>query len=140
MNRHYRKGFQTTFINDTYMVQERLQEYDKDLYVMYNTKTDEHLIMDGLTGLAVMKIPQKGFPALTGHVVDHIKKIHAINGFNAFDEVEKARLKREQDEEKRIADLSRDIAKESKEAFDNAYNYGRTGGVQKYFGGVANGP
>jgi hypothetical protein len=136
MNHHYKQGFQIAFKNDVYHVEERLQEYDPTLYIMFNPKTGEHLLMDGLMDMAIMKIPQIGFEQLDSRLVDHIKKIHIANGFSAIEEVEQQQRRRELDQEKALEDLAQDFAKESKEAFNNAYNYGRVDGVQKYVHGV----
>lgn len=137
MNRHYQLGFQTTFKNDIYHVEEQLQAYDSTLYIMFNPKTGEHLIMDGLLETAIMKIPQIGFEQLDSRLVDHIKRIHTANGFSAIEEIEQQFRRRERDQEKKLEDLAHDFAKESKEAFHNAYSYGRVDGVQKYVHGTS---
>jgi hypothetical protein len=132
-----RKDFKQWPLNDLYHIQERLQEYDPDLYILWNGKTGEHLIMDGLMNVAVMKIPQKGFEVLDSRVVAHIKRIHTANGFSASKEIEKHEATLEREEQRKLDDIAQDFAKESKEAFNNAYNYGRVDGVQKYVQGVS---
>jgi hypothetical protein len=137
LNHHVRKGFQRTFTNDIYHIEERLQEYDPTLYIMWNPKTGEHLIMDGLMEMAIMKLPQMGFETLDARLVEHMKRIHIANGFSAIEEIEQQERRRERDSEKKLEDLAQDLAKEAKEAFNNAYNYGRVDGVDKYVNGVS---
>lgn len=133
-----RKGFQRTFLNDVYHIEERLQEYDKDLYIMYNPGTGEWLIVDGLLDYSIMKIPQVGFETLDARVVEHIKKIHTINGFSASEEVDRnnAALQRELD--RQTADAAEYFAKESLEATRNLALYGRVDGYRKYVQGGVN--
>lgn len=131
-----RHDFKPWPLNDIYHVQEALQEYDKDLYLLYNSKTNEHLIMDGQINVAVMKIPQPGFPFLSSKVVEHIKKIHVLNGFDAEKEIRQQEEKQEKERQRKLADMAEDFAKESKEAYSNAFE-GRTDGVQKYVQGVS---
>ncbi|HDW3056407.1 MULTISPECIES: 2,3-dihydroxybenzoate--AMP ligase [Bacillus cereus group] len=135
-NAYEKRGFQRTFLNDIYHVEERLQEYDPQLYLMWNPKNGEHVIMDGLLEMSIMKIPQIGFEQLDTKVVDHIKRIHTVNGFSAVQTVEDTEKKRQQEQERQLQDLVEDYAKESKEAFWNAHAYGRVDGVQKYVQGV----
>jgi len=133
MSSHYeRQGFQRAFLNDPYHVNERLQEYDEHLYVMWNPTTGEHLIVDGLIGLSVMKIPQRGFPFLTGNLVDHIRKIHTANGFSASAHIEESDRRRERENQRIQEDLAQDFAKEMKEAGRNAFDYGIVDGKRKY--------
>lgn len=137
MNIHEIRGFQRTFLNDIYHVEEQLQAYDKDLYIMWNPNTGEHLIMDGLLEMAIMKLPQIGFEQLDSRIVEHIRKIHTANGFSAVQTIEDTEKKREQEQDRKLNDLAEDFAKESKEAFQNAYYYGRVDGVQKYTHGTS---
>lgn len=140
MNRHYAEGFQRTFTNDIYRVEEQLQAYDKHLYIMWNPNTNEHLVMDGFVEMAIMKIPQVGLEQLDSRVVRRIMQIHVTTGFSAIHELEESERRRERDQQKQMEDLAEDFAKESKEAFVNAYDYGRESGVNKYVGGVTYGP
>lgn len=124
MNHHYRQGFQRTFTNDVYKVEEQLQAYDKHLYVMYNTQTDEHLIMDDLVGLAVMKIPQPGFPVLNSSVVDHMKRIHTANGFSAVHHITASDDAREREYARRSDDLASNFARDTLKSAQKLANYG----------------
>ncbi|MBH0328263.1 2,3-dihydroxybenzoate--AMP ligase [Brevibacillus brevis] len=134
-----RRGFQQTFTNDIYHIEERLQEYDEHLYIMYNTSTGEWLIMDGLIDHAIMKIPQIGFETLDARVVEHIKRIHIANGFSASQHVDANNEARQRDSDRKTADFAEYYAKESLEATRNLALYGRTDGYQKYVqGGVEN--
>jgi hypothetical protein len=135
--RHFKNGFKSWPLNDLYHVQEALQEYDEHLFLLYNPNTNEHLIIDGLLNVAVMKIPQVGFPELSSKVVEHIKKIHVLNGFNAEKEIQQHEEKRERERAKKLDDMAEDFAKESLEAYKNAYEYGRTENVDKYVQGVS---
>lgn len=112
MNRHYREGFTRLMINDLYDVEPQLQEYDEHLYVMWNPHTGEHLIMDGLTELAIMKLPQPGWPTLHGGIVNHIKRIHTGNGHSATAEIERADNLRERNIERKSEQLAADFAKD----------------------------
>lgn len=112
MNRHYREGFQTTFLNDLNDVEKQLQEYDPHLYLMWNPQTNQHLIMDGLMELAVMRIPQKNFPMLTSRIVEHIKRIHAENGYSATREINAADEARERENARQRDDLAHNLAKD----------------------------
>lgn len=135
--RHYLNGFKHWPLNDIYHVEEQLQAYDEHLYLLYNDKTNEHLIMDGLLDVAIMKIPQPGFPELTSRIVDHMRKIHVLNGFNAEKELKQADEKRERDHQKKVDEVAEDFAKESLDAYRNAHEYGRVDGHQKYVQGVS---
>ncbi|WP_144519649.1 2,3-dihydroxybenzoate--AMP ligase [Bacillus thuringiensis] len=135
-NVYQKRGFQRTFLNDIYRVEERLQEYDSHLYLMWNPKNGEHVIMDGVLETSIMKIPQIGFEELDSRIVDPIKRIHTANGFSAVQTVEDTESKRQQEQERQLQDLAEDYAKESKEAFWNVHAYGRVDGVQKYIQGV----
>jgi hypothetical protein len=137
MMNHLRRGFRPWPLNDIYHVESQLKAYDEQLYLLYNDKTNEHLIVDGMFDTAVMKIPQSGFPELSSKVVNHIKKIHIMNGFDAEKEIQQHEEKREQDREKKLKDMAEDFAKESHEAYKNAYEYGRFDGAQKYVHGVS---
>ena len=112
MNRHYRNGFTRVMINDLYDVEPQLQAYDEHLYLMWNPHTGEHLIMDGLTELAVMKIPQPGFPELSSRVVSHIRKIHTANGFSATAVIDKSDDRREREFEMKSDQLALDFARD----------------------------
>lgn len=131
MEHHLRAGFQRTFTNDVYHIEKQLQEYDEHLYIMWNPNTGEHLIMDGLVNLAIMKIPQRGFPELSSAVVEHIRKIHTIR-FSATKHVMEADERREREMNRRLEDMAYDFAKEMKEAGINAFDYGITSGRRKY--------
>ncbi len=113
MNAHYRHGFQRVFTNDLYHVEEQLKAYDEHLYVMWNPKTGEHLIMDGMIEMAVMKIPQIGFPELNSGLVDHMKRIHTANGFSATAQVEASDADRERDQERKREDLAENFARDT---------------------------
>ena len=112
MNRHYRRGFTRVMVNDLYNVEPQLQDYDEHLYLMWNPNTGEHLIMDGLTELAIMKIPQPGWPVLTSDIVDHIRKIHTYNGFSATKVIERADEMIERDVERNRDQLAQDFARD----------------------------
>jgi len=99
-------------INDLYDVEPQLQAYDPDLYIMWNPHTGEHLIMDGLTELAIMKLPQPGWPTLHSGIVNHIKRIHTGNGFSASAVVEKSDAVRERDVERKKEQVAADFAKD----------------------------
>jgi hypothetical protein len=124
MNRHWKNGFQTTFKNDIYHIEEQLQEYDPFLYIMYNPDTDEHMIMDGLLELAVMRIPQIGFEWLDRRVVDHIKKIHTAKGFNASYELKESEERRQRELEKQQEELSYSLAKDTEKHVRKLAYYG----------------
>lgn len=120
-----RHDFKPWPLNDIYHVQEALQAYDKDLYLLYNAKTNEHLIMDGVVNMAVMKIPQPGFPELTSKVVDHIRKIHILNGFNAAEEIRKNEEEIERRQAREAKNLAEDLAKETYKATMEEQDFGR---------------
>ncbi len=111
--RYRRQGFTRVTTNDVYHVEERLQEYDEHLYVMWNPNTNEHLIVDGLIGLSVMKIPQRGFPDLSGALVDHIRRIHTANGFSATAQVQAADARREREQDRRTDDMAENFARDT---------------------------
>lgn len=113
MSHHERNGFQRAFTNDMYHVEEQLQDYDEHLYLMWNPRTGEHLIMDGLVNLAVMKIPQQGFPRLSSRVVEHMKHIHTANGFSATQHVIQADMMRERNIERRTDDMAENFARDT---------------------------
>ena len=112
MNRHYRDGFTRVMINDMYDVEPQLQAYDEHLYIMWNPHTGQHLIMDGLTELAIMRLPQPGFPYLSSRVVSHIRMIHTANGFSATQVVERSDDERERHVEQRREQLAADFARD----------------------------
>lgn len=124
MNRHWKNGFQTTFKNDIYHIEEQLQEYDPFLYIMYNQDTDEHMIMDGLIELAVMRIPQIGFEYLDRRVVDHIKKIHTAKGFKASYELQESEERRQRELEKQQEELTYNFAKDTEKHVRKLAYYG----------------
>lgn len=127
--------FQTTFKNDVYHIEERLQELDPYLYVMWNPKTGQHRIMDGVTGLCVMQIPQIGFETLDARVYWEMRRIHPETGYNAFDEIREKEAEREREEERQLDDMAEDFAKEAAEAFDNTFKYGPEYETKKYVHG-----
>lgn len=135
MNHHLRNGFKRWPLNDIYHVEELLQTYDEHLYLLYNEKTNEHLIMDGLIEVAVMKIPQIGFPELTSRVLDHLKRIHVANGFNAEKELRENEEKRDKENAKLQTELVEELAKETYKATMEEHDFGRklntTVGVSK---------
>lgn len=133
MNRHYRQGFQRTFLNDIYHVEERLQEYDPYLSLLYNPKTNGWLICDELMGVAVMSIPQKGFETLDGRVVEHMKKIHTANGFSAVKQIEASDARREREYKRKQNDLIDDMAREMLPAARELNSTGRVEGVKTYY-------
>lgn len=135
MNRHYYQGYQRVFKNDINNIEEQLQEFDEHLYVMYNPKTNSWLIMDGLIESALMKIPQIGFPTLDQRVYREIRRI-AKADYSASAEIEQKEFDRKKEMQRKSDDLAEDFAKEAREAFINAYDYGRESGVTKYVGGV----
>lgn len=111
-NRHWKRGFQTTMLNDNYMVQEQLQAYDPTLYLMFNPETGQHLIMDGILEIAIMSIPQIGFETLDSRVVEHIRKIHSYRGFSASYELKESEDRRQREFERVQDDLSYNFAKD----------------------------
>lgn len=119
MNRHWKLGFQTNVKNDIYMVEEQLQAYDPTLYLMYNPATDDHLIMDGILEIAIMKIPQKGFETLDSRVVTHIRKIHSYRGFNVAHEFKEAEERREREFDRQQEDLIYNFAKDTEKHVRN---------------------
>ncbi|WP_052350575.1 hypothetical protein [Paenibacillus gorillae] len=127
MNRHYRNGFTKVMINDLNDVEPQLQAYDEHLYIMWNPHTGEHLIMDGLTELAIMKIPQPGFPILSSHVVSHIRRIHTANGFSAVAEIDQADEARERDIERKRDQLAADFARDMYHG--DKYSVAMSGGI-----------
>jgi len=124
MNRHYRNGFQRTITNDIYRVEEQLQAYDEHLYIMYNPKTNEHLIMDGMIDMAVMKIPQPGFPYLNGSIVEHMKRIHTKNGFSAVEHVIASDIAREREFDRINDDMAENFARDTIKAAKQLAYYG----------------
>lgn len=113
MNRYNMQGFQRTFLNDPYHVEEQLQAYDEHLYLMWNPETNEHIIVDGLVELSVMKIPQIGFPVLSSKLVEHMKRIHTANGFSATQQVMAADLARERENERITDDMAENFARDT---------------------------
>lgn len=119
--RHLRQGYQTLIKNDLYMVEERLQEYDPHLYILYHPKLNQWLIMDGLMDIGVMVIPQKGFETLDSRVVEHMKKIHTARGFSAIKEIQKADERREKENKRQKDDLADNFARDMFNANDKKY-------------------
>jgi hypothetical protein len=116
MNRHWKHGFQKNVKNDPYNIEKRLQEYDKDLYLMWNPSTNEHLIMDAILETAVMRIPQIGFETLDSRVLEHIRRIHVINGFDVSWEFKDAEDRRQREFDRVQDDLSYNFAKDIRSA------------------------
>lgn len=112
VNRHWRNGYRRININDIYHVEEQLQAYDSHLYVMWREEDNTWMIMDGLVDLAIMKIPQVGFETLDSRVVTHLRKIHAISGFNASHELQESEDKRQRDFDKAQEDMSYNFAQD----------------------------
>ena len=127
MNRHYRNGFTRVMTNDLYDVEKQLQEIDRDIYLMWNPHTGEHMIMDGLTELAIMRIPQMGWPVLHSGVVNHIRKIHTASGYSAGKEIDRADEIREMNINKRTDELAADFAKEMFRADRKSVNFSGVG-------------
>lgn len=124
MNRHWKQGFQRNIKNDNYRVEERLQEYDPTLYVMYNPETNEHLVMDGVLDIAVMRVPQIGFEFLDSRVVERIKQIHTQNGFSAGWELQESENRRLREQERQTEDIAYNMGKDMERAVKNtAYGY-----------------
>lgn len=113
MNRHWKHGFQTNMKNDIYMVEEQLQAYDPTLYIMYNPENGQHLIMDGILEVAIMRIPQIGFEILDSRVVQHIRKIHSHRGFNASYELKESEDRRQREYDSQQEDLIQNFAKDT---------------------------
>lgn len=124
MNRHYRDGFQRSFLNDLWDVEPQLQAYDPDLYIMWNPNNGEHLVMDGLLEIAIMRIPQYGFPNLNSSVVEHIKKIHAANGFVASKQVDAAEEAIQRELERQREDLAYNYAKDTERSVRRLAQFG----------------
>lgn len=116
MNRHWLHGFQTNMKNDNYMVEEQLQEYDPTLYIMYNPQSGQHLIMDGILEIAIMRIPQIGFEQLDSRVVSHIKRIHTLRGFRASHELKESEERREREFNRVQEDITYNFAQDTKKA------------------------
>lgn len=135
MNRHYAQGYQRVFLNDINNIEQRLQEYDPDLYLMWNPNDGSWLVMDGIMEMAVMKIPQVGLPTMDARVYNRIREIHAP-GFSAQQVIKEAEEKKKREEKQFIENMAHDFARESKRAFINAYDYGRESGVSEYVNGV----
>lgn len=124
MNRHYREGFTRTFTNDLYDVERQLQAYDEHLYIMWNPQNGQHLIMDGVTETAVMRLPQIGFECLDSRIVSHIKRIHTANGFSAVHELEAMKERRERENRRKTEDISHNLAKDMYKPVKNLAYYG----------------
>lgn len=127
MNRHYRDGFTRVFTNDLYDVERQLQEVDPHLYLMWNPHTGEHLIMDGLVELAIMRIPQAGFPVLSSRVVSHIRMINTANGFSATKVIEESDEARELENERKKDELATTFANEMFNADRHSVNFSGVG-------------
>ena len=127
MNRHQVQGYQTNFTNDIYHVEEQLQAYDPTLYIMYNQNDGTWLIMDGITELAIMRLPQKGFETLDSRVVSHIKKIHTANGFSASWELQQAEERRQKELDRQLGDIAYNYAKDMERPVKELAYYGNAG-------------
>lgn len=127
MTRHFAEGFQRVFTNDINNIEQRLQEYDPDLYIMWNPKNNQWLVMDGLTETAVMRIPQVGFDTLDARVYNRIREIHVITGFSATREIQRSEEKRRQSQERYMSDLSYNLAKDMERSVKQLAYYGNAG-------------
>jgi hypothetical protein len=125
LSRHWRDGFQMNIKNDPFYVEEQLQAYDKDLYLLWNPNTNEHLVMDSIMNTAVMRIPQINFETLDSRIVSHIKRIHTTSGFNASWEIQQADERREKEAERKQDDLIYNLGKDThREVRSLAYSGG----------------
>jgi hypothetical protein len=124
MNRHWKRGFQTNVKNDLYHVEDQLQAYDPDLYLMYNPETNEHLIMDKIMEIAVMRIPQNGFEVLDSRVVDYMKKIHTASGFSAAHELKDMEERRLKEEQRKQDDMIYNMGKDTQKSVRQLAYYG----------------
>jgi hypothetical protein len=125
MNRHWKSGYQTNWKNDLYKVEEQLQAYDKDLYIMHNPNDGTWMIMDAIMNTAIMKIPQQGFETLDSRIVSHIKRIHTASGFSASWEIQQADERREKEAERKQDDLIYNLGKDThREVRSLAYSGG----------------
>jgi hypothetical protein len=125
LSRHWKSGFQKNIKNDPFHVEEQLQTYDKDLYLLWNPETNEHLIMDDIMNTAVMRIPQKNFEVLDSRVVDYMKRIHVVSGFNASHEVKEMEERRLKEAERKHDDLVYNMGKDThREVRSLAYSGG----------------
>lgn len=129
------RDYQTMHINDIYHIEEKLQEHDPHIYIAYNPKTGSHLIMDGLINSVIMRIPQINFEVLDMRTYKEIRRISPERGYSAIKELDAQQAKREAREEKTMDEIVKEMAKDSKEAFTNAFDYGITSGKQKYHQG-----
>ena len=133
-----KKGYQTMHINDVYHIEEMLQKHDPYLYIAYNPNDGTHLIMDGLMDTAIMKIPQIGFEKLDMRAYREIRRISPERGYSVTKELNESENRRARESEKTIDEIASEMAKDSKRAFINAFDYGITDGAQKYHkGGIA---
>lgn len=127
-----RKGFSRTFTNDVYHVEKRLKEHDDNLYVMYNPNICQWLIVDERNDSIVMKIPQIGFEELDARVVNHIKQIDVMNGYNVVDVIEREEALRDRELKRQQEDLAYNMAKDIKHGVQQAHDYGRDKYTSKY--------
>lgn len=127
MNRHYFDGYQRVFTNDLYSIEQRLQEYDPDLYVMWNPNNNTWLVMDAITETAIMKIPQAGFDTLDARVYSRIREIHVITGFSASKEIEKSDVQRRERAQRAIDDLAYNYARDMERPVKQLAYYGNAG-------------
>jgi hypothetical protein len=112
-NRHYDDGFTRVFTNDLYNIEERIQdEVDPDLYIMWNPFTGEHLVMDNVVNMAVMKIPQIGFETLDSRLIPHLQSIRLGEGYSPHETISKHEAKKELESEKKFDDLNDYFARE----------------------------
>lgn len=124
LSRHWANGFQKNIKNDPYHVEEQLQAYDKDLYLLWNPTTNEHLIMDDILNTAVMKIPQTNFEVLDSRIVSHIKRIHTATGFNASWEIQQADERREKEAQRKQDDMIYNMGKDTQKDVRQLAYYG----------------
>lgn len=113
VERYNKQGFSHVFTNDVYGVGEQLQAYDEHLYIMWNPETNQHIIVDGLVGLSVMKVPQPGFPELNSKLVDHMKRIHTATGFSATQHVDDAETRRVKEWNRKTDDMAENFGRDT---------------------------
>ena len=128
-NRQENQGF---FLAEPCRVTELLKEHDPNLQVLYNARTHKWRIVDN-TWHCIMQV---AYDTLDSRTVEHIKRIDSHNGYRAIERIREVEEKIEQEQQRKLEDMSLEMAKDAKEAFNNAYFYGRTDGVNKYVNGV----
>lgn len=127
MNRHHFAGYQRVFTNDICNIEERLQSYDPDLYIMWRPADNTWLIMDGLMETAIMKIPQMGFETLDSRVYDRIREIHVVTGYSATREIQKAEERHRREQERYMDDMAYNFAKDMERPVKELAYYGNAG-------------